>query len=358
MTDIWYATREKVASGLQITQKAYANPELDDAISASSRVAEEITHRRFYPETRVIEVDWPNHSFSPTWEIWLDDNEMVSITELKAGGDIIPLANVNLRRFDDKREPPYQRIEIDLSSASALHSGTTFQRAIQITGVFGFSVTDTSFTDGELGATIDANIKLITINPLVNSRTLGVGVGSLLLIENEYLVITERQMVDTGINTAGAITDSKSVTVVPVTDGSRFAFKELILIDGEFMQVDNVAGNNLIVSRAFDGSVLASHGSGTDVFAGRSFTVARGALGSTAIGHNINTAVTAHRYPKLVTELVIAEAITFLEQKAAAYARTVGAGNNLRETSGAGLEAIRARLNAAYGRTHVRLTAI
>jgi hypothetical protein len=104
------------------------------------------------------------------------------------------------------------------------------------------------------------------------------------------------------------------------------------------------------VKRAWDGSTIAAHTAGATIYAPRTLTVTRGALGTTAAAHA--TSSTAYRWdpPGPVRQLVIAEALTDLLQGRSGYARTAGSGENERETSGRGLADLRQRVYVSHGR--------
>lgn len=344
---IWYATREQVRDSLEIVHTAYANRLIDSRLEAASRSLEGLLHRRFYPERRTVQMDWPNYQYSPTWQLWMGDNELISLETLTAGGTVIT-SDVNLRRGDDRTEPPYSYIEVDLASNAAFAGGTTFQRSISILGLYGYNDTATNIAAGTLGSGINSSVTSLVINP--SSGDYPIGVGSLLLVGTERIVLTERRMSDTGQNLQSSMDDLQSDTLVNVTDGTAFAAGETILIGAERMRINDIAGNNLIVTRAWDGTVLATHSVNDDVYALRTFTAKRGQLGSTAAAHDANDLVYVHEFPGLINELCIAEAIVLLEQNSAGYARMVGSGASQRESSGAGLADIRDRAWAAFGR--------
>lgn len=343
---IRYATREQVRSSLEIAHSAWSDALIDGKLETTSRDAEKFLHRRFYPELRTIRKDWPGYQYSPTWQLWLDDQELISLASFVSGGTSIPTADIKLRRGDDLAEPPYSYLEIDLSSSSAFSSGLTWQQSNVLTGVFGYNETDTGTVRGLLGGNINSAVQTLVINP--SNGTLDVGVHSLLLIGTEYLVLTDRRMSDTGQNLGAALTASNGDTVVSVGDGTAFANGEIILIGGERMRVNDIAGNTLIVSRAWDGTVIDDHLINADIYALRTFTATRGVLGSTAAAHTAADPVYAHQF--VVNELVLAETVVLLEQQSSGYARTVGSGPNLREAKGVGLEDIRQRAYMSYGR--------
>lgn len=346
--DIVYATREQVTRSLEIAHTSWSNSLIDQKLRASSRSIEGLLHRRFYPERRTILKDWPNYQGAPTWQLWLDGEELISLETLTSGGNVIPGNQRFLRRGDDRDEPPYSYIELDLSTAAAFGAGLTFQRSVSVLGLFGYKETDTSVpASGQLGGNVNSSVQSIVINPLNGS--LDVGVGSLLLVGTERMVLTNRRMSDTGQNLQGTMTDVQSDVIVDVTDGTAFAVDEVILLGAERMKIDDIAGNNLIVTRAWDGTPLTTHSAAEDVYALRTFTAARGVLGSTAASHTLADSVWAHDYG-IVNELCIAETVVALEQNSAGYARVVGSGANARESKGAGLEDLRMRAQEAVGR--------
>jgi len=346
--DVWYATRGDVKSALSVADTARANTLVDSKLAAATRSVEGRLHRRFYPERKTLTFDWPNRSGAPTWTLDLGDNELISVETLTAGGTVISSSDYFLRRADDKDEAPYNLIEIDLSSSAAFQSGDTFQRAISILGVFGHNATDTSLASAALSANINDAQNIITLEP--SDGVLSIDVGSLVLCGTERMIVRDRRYADTAINLTGALTAQQSNVTVPVGDGTAFVVGESILVDAETMRIDQIAGNNLIVTRAWDGSVLDDHSVGADVYASRSFLVARNALGTSAAAHTDGDAVYAHNFPALITELTIAEAVVMLEQGASGYARTVGSGSNARETAGKGLEDLREQAYTRYGR--------
>lgn len=345
---IFYATREQVKSSLAIAYTPSQQPLIDQKIDAASRAVEGLLRRRFYPERKTVTFDFPNYQYTDTWRLFLSGNELISIETLSSGGTTIVADDRFLRRTDDIDEPPYNVLEIDLASSAAFHGGTTFQRNISVLGLYGWNDTDTSIPHGSVGANINSSVTSLVINP--SGGIYPVGVGSIVLIGTERLITTARSMSDTGQNLQSNMDDNQSDTIVDVTDGTVFAVGEVILLGAERMLIIDIAGNNLIVDRAFDGTVLQAHTSPVDIYAARTFTVRRGALGSTAASHTALDSVYAHEFPGLVNELCIAEATVLLEQNSAGYARVVGSGANARESAGQGLADIRALAVQAYGR--------
>lgn len=337
---VWYATREQLKAAPDIRESARRDAQLDRALESASRAAENLLHRRFYPQIRTQTFDWPNRSYARPWRLWLDQHELISVDTLTAGGIEIAAADFLLRPDDG---PPFSRVEIDLGSTASFHTGATHQRAISITGLFGYR--DDEEPAGALEAALNGSSTTVDV-----TSSLDAGVGAVLRAEDERMIVTAARMLDTTQNLGAGLTAQANDVTVPVDDGTGFDIGEVIQIDSEKMLVIEIAGNDLTVVRAWDGTVLASHSSGADVHAPRRLTVTRGALGTAAAAHNDATALTRWVPPGLVTDLVIAEAIVRVQQETAAYARTVGSGDNQREASGRGLAQIRADARATYGR--------
>jgi hypothetical protein len=343
---ILYATREQVLQSLEVLQSSYAGSLIDAKIEWASRSIEYQTHRRFYPERRTIARDWPDMRNGYTWEVDLGDQELISLELVNSGGTDIT-ASCFPRRLDDLDEPPYSLLQVDLSSQQSFAAGTTFQRSLTVTGLFsGDKDTDTSIAGGLLASGINSSVQNPVLLPSLGLFT--VGIGSLLLCGTERMVVQGRQMLSSGETLSGDVADRQAATVITSTGASNFAQGETILVDGERMRVNDVAGDGLIVSRAWDGTSLTTHSSGATIYALRQFIVTRGVLGSTAASHSTSDPVYVHQFP--VNEWCIAETVCALEQNAGAYARTIGTGSSAREAVGAGLEDIRNAGYVAYGR--------
>jgi hypothetical protein len=350
---IGYASREQVMRSLEILQASYSGSLIDAKIEWASRLIDNACHRRFYPERRTISHDWPNYRDQYTWSIDLPGiNEMISLASVVSGGTNIT-SGCYLSNADDLDEPPYSTLQVDLSSASAFSTGVTFQRSLVITGLFGYNDTATDLAGGALSAGYNSSVQTINIAP--SSGEFTPGIGSLLLVGTERMVVRGRQMIASGATISSDATDKQSVNVITSTGAAGFAAGETILVDGERMYVNEVAGNNILVRRSWDGTPLSPHTTGAAIYALRQFTVTRGALGSTAASHLNADPVYVHKFP--VNEWCVAETVCALEQNAGAYARTVGTGSSSRDTVGAGLEDVRSNGYVSFGRKG-RLAAI
>jgi hypothetical protein len=343
----WYCTREDVTDSLEIKYFPRAYPLIDRKIAGASRSVEgQLNIPRFAPTLMTVKFDWPNNSYAPAWTLELDSNYIISLTECLAGGNDITSSCI-LRRGDDTDIPPFNRIEIDLSGSSGFSSGTTFQQAIHVTGLFGHS--NDEETIGELAADLAATNGATAE---ITWNTPRLGVGDILRIDNERVIVTERAWVDSGQTITGALTASKSNVAIPVSNGAAFAAGEVIIIDVERMLIIDVIGNNLSVERAAGGSVLATHLTSTPVYALTGVQLARGQLGTTIAAHTSGADIQRWVTPAALREFSKAQAIVDLEQDTAAWARTVGSGATLRESSGKGLADAREQAMLVYGRKY------
>lgn len=343
---VWYTTREAVKAALDVKETARSNAQIDRAIESASRMIDGsvpgagFLHRRFYPELRTMTWDWPNVQSPTPWRLWLDADEIIEAVTLTVAGVALDPGDFMLR---PDHGPPYTHIEIDRSSSAVFSSGDTPQRSISGLCLFGFRNDET--TAGTLTEALDASETAVDV-----SDSAAIGVGSIIRVDTERMIVTGKTMATTGQTLGGNLQALNSDVTVGVANGAAFAVDEVILIDAERMLIVDIAGNNLIVKRPWDGSVLAAHTAGATIYAPRTLTVTRGALGTTAATHLTSTAIARHVVPGLVEELCIAEALNLLAQERSGYARTVGTGENQREMSGRGLREIKNDAYTAYGR--------
>lgn len=341
-----YCSREDVKSAMDFAETARSNAQVDRAIVAATRSVERLTLRKFYPQTDTRYFDWPDRSGSRPWRLWLDGNELVSVTTLTVAGVAIAATDFFLEPANSG--PPYTHVEIDLSSSASFSAGDTHQRAISIAGVYcGCAAEEESV--GSLTANLDADVN----DTAAVSWTQNIGVGDILKIGSERLIVTGRSMVDSTQNLQGDMDASVADDLVAVTTGSAFLVDQVILIGTERMLITDIAGNNLTVKRAIDGTVLAAHTGAVDIFTYSGVDVERAQLGTTLAAHLSGAAVTRHLVPGPVKSLCIAEAINQLQQETSGYARLVGPeemGIRERAQIGAGLPALRDEVRTMYGR--------
>lgn len=339
-----YATREDVKNALDIAATARSNAQVDRAVETASRSVEGLLKRHFYPLTATRHFDWPDRRRSRAWRLWLDGDEVISVDTLKVAGTEIPASDYWLEPHNDG--PPFNRIEMKLGGGSAFAGGdNAHQRAIQVDGLFGYTADEKEVGEltGDLGDTDSATASVSWSDPKV-------GVGDILRINSERMVVTGRTMVNSGQDLQSDLDAQASDVTASVADGTAFATDQVILIDAERMLVTDIADNNLVVKRAWDGSVLAAHSSGADVFTLTGVQLDRAQLGTDLASHSSGAAIRRHDVPGLVRDLTIGEAIDQLQQEQAGYGRTAGQGESERELGGRGLRDLRKEAVARYGR--------
>ncbi|MFD8805565.1 hypothetical protein [Streptomyces sp. NPDC059597] len=338
---IWYTTRESIMRAFDVKDTARNRRQIDDAIEAASRGVEGLCHRTFFPVLATRYFDWPDRAGATPWVLRLDDNDLISATSVSSGGKTIPLDDINLE--PNRSGPPFTRVEIRLSTSAAYGGGPTYQRDITISGLWGYR--NTEQTLGALTTAADSTTTSITVDATTSADT---GIGSILRIDTERLLVTDRRQQATG--QTGTIDASKASTLLPVADSSQFAVDEVILLDAERMRIDDIAGNNLVVERAYDGTVLTAHTS-TPIYAPRALTVTRGALGTTAGAHTSGSTVAQWTPPGLVSQLARAEAIWALLQERSGWFRNAAAsGRSAPELTRTALDALADRVFTEHGR--------
>jgi hypothetical protein len=347
-----YATRETVKAALDSATTAYDNARVDRAVEFASRQVESLTVRRFYPEIATRYRDWPNREYAEIQRLWLDGTfELISLTSLVSGGLTIAPANYFLRRADGLEEPPYTLLEINLGTATSFFSvGTTWQRSIALTGVFGYNLVTAP------AGTLAAAITLTTATTCTVSDSASIGVGSLITIDTERLIVTGKASASVSTITADLAT-LNSANGVSVGNGALYVIGEVLTIGTERMLIVDITGNTLVVKRAYDGSTLAAHTNGDTVYAPRALTVQRGVLGTTAATHLISAPIVVQTYPGPVVSLTVAYALNELLQQGAGYARVAGTGDSQREFTGRGIAALERDAISSCGR-RVRTAAV
>lgn len=362
MSDVPYCTREDVLGSLDWAPGAAVNARVDSAVRAASALVEDVTGRTFCPQVATRYFDWPQpgqSSWSPSmphadrdWpmydaasqRLWLGEADLISVTSLTSGGVTIPPAQYVLYPDDG---PPFTRIEIASTASVSFGGGTpSRQRNIAVTGVFGYSAIT------EPGSTLSALMGLPDQTLTVASGAL-IGVGSLVLIDAERMIVTERGWSVTGQTITVARGASKSDTLLTLSAPIGAVAGERLLIGAERVLVTDVVGSTVVVQRAVDGSVLAAIAPGAAVSASRLLTVTRGALGTTVATHAASAAVRVQAYPNLVRQLALAEAENLLLSAQSGYARTIGAGESIRNAQFAGLKTLRSQVAGAFRRVRI-----
>ncbi len=340
-------TREDVKLALDAKATARSNSQIDDSIEEARDSIEGLLKRRFYTKLETAYFDWPNFQWTYPWTVYFDERELADITNtvpvVTSGGTSIPFADLFFGPWN--YSPPYTFMELNRASNSFFGHGATPQREISVQGAFGYWE---KFRDT---GTITSAMNDTTTGTAVVSNGAAVGVGDVLVCGTERMLVFERNWTNTGDTQQGTGCDTASATdnLLGVPDGTKYSVGEPVLLDAETMLIVGIAGNNLIVKRAWDGSILATH-SGAAVYASRTLSVTRGDLGSTAATHTQGSALTVAVVPSGVHALGVAEALNSVLQKQGGYSRAQGSGNNKQENIGVGLDALRAQVLEEYGR--------
>lgn len=314
-----YTTRETVKWSGDIKWTARVDQLVDKAMEAAARNIEGHLHRLFYPNDTTKYFDWPNFDYAYPWRLWFNQWDVAIPTSVTSGGTPIPLSACNFEPVNSG--PPFTYLELKRDQPYGFGVGPTPQRDVAITGTFGYW----AYTDpaGALAAAISsttATTATVTDGSLI-------GVGDLLVVDSERMLVQARANVDTGqTNLSGAATAMKSDVAIGVTDGTQLHMNEVIQIDSERMLVVDVTGNTATVVRAWDGTPLATHSIGTHIYASRALTVLRGQLGTAAATHLNAASAAIHRVPSVVHELATAETINAVNQKIGGYSDPEGEG--------------------------------
>lgn len=309
-----YISREQFMAAADIHTPANLSATIDRILQAASRGIDQTYHRHFYPLTEAV-----TFSFTGGGQgFWLN-RDLRSITSATVDATAQTVADITL--YPSQYGPPYSWV--DLMGAEVI-----------ITGVWGYSADTTPA--GALAEALDASETGVD----VTDSSLA-GVGDMLLVDTEQMVVTEAALLDTTADLNDTLTADVSDETVTVTDGTLVLAGEVVTMDSERMKIISISGNDLTVKRSWDGSTLAAHSTGLNVFAPRTLTVERNAVGTTAATHLTAATLTRNVPPQPITSLCVAEAQVMFQQEQSAYGRTVGSGESQREAKGAGLVGIR-----------------
>jgi len=348
---IWYCTRESVKTALSEAETARTNAQVDAAIEQGARDAEGLCHREvdgFAPLLATRYTDYPSRDGrSPSYRARFGRGHyLLSATSVTVDNGATTLAPADyILRPDDG--PPYTSLEVSLGGSASLGSSTTWQRAIAITGLWGAENRRKQIgsLSGSLAGTTNATASLAW-------TTARFGTGDVLFIDSEAMTITDRSYVDSGVNLGGSgLTADDADTTVSVADGTAFAVEEIISISGERMRIVEITGNTLSVVRAWDGSQLAAHTVGADIYALTGIELERAVLGTTIAAHSSSAAVYQWQVPGPLATLNRAYAINVLVQERSAWARAIQvASDTAQEVTGRGIRKLEDDVIRLYGR--------
>lgn len=373
-----YCNREDVQRAVDFKDGLLANAQIDRAIQSASDLIDGHLKRVFYPYDATKYLDWPNYAYAYPWRYWLDQHDVLVLTSLQSpAGTVIPLWQVFLEPVNNAGlipARPYTRIELDRSTVAAWGAGPTPQHSIVAVGTWGYGA-DVDAA-GTLAASIGTGDTSITVS---DSSLLGVGdlaviaygrgsatfpafpgtAGALQPYTGERVIITGKTMAatTTTISGSGCTTVSAGDNELTVSGAGALNAGEVIQVDTEQMLITGtVTGGAFFVQRAWNGTVLASHTTGTAIYAPRSLSVLRGQLGTTAASASSATAVSRHRPPELIRDLCIAEAMNRGLQETSGYAREVGEADNARPAPGVALADLWDEAETVYARKNRQRT--
>jgi hypothetical protein len=334
----FYATREQIKEAGNI-KGAAENARIDRLAAARTDSIERLLGRHFYPRYEVRVYNWPAVDQSP-YRLLLDA-DLIEAVVLTSNAVVI----ADFFEYPANVGPPFSRLEIDLGSGETFQAGQTWQRMIAVSGVWGFC---NDFDAVCLMVDADLNDSATVFNVSDSSH---VGIGDLIKLNDELMIVTRSALLATGATLSSNVDGEEKTRVIPVSDGTKFNVGETVTIDAERMLIEDVAGDTLICTRNVDASLLAAHLSAAVVYAPRTLTVERGAVGSIVAAHSENAAVLRNVPPGLITELCIAEVLAAREQELHGYGRDVGQGDGAFELRGIGLDNLRKRVKQAYTRS-------
>lgn len=342
----WLASREDVALALGRGTTVRDVRALDRHVaSATDSITLSCGYPEFSPRVVTRHFPWPADDTSSNWpshrlyfgrDIFASIDTVTvgpsstTITEGTGGWDAYPRNRVN---------EPIRWLELDRSGSASWSTGSTRpQDQVAVGGIGGWS--DEQTLVGALSGLVNASVTVIDLDHMY--PICPVGVGNQLLIDNERMIVTDREPIDTGENLATALAAYESSTIlsqITVGDGTDYAVGEVISVDAEDMLIERIRGTVLHVRRGWGGTTLDDHLTGADIYAYRRLRVERGAVGSTAASHADAATVTRWVEPPALHSLCIALAIDEAIQVGAAYGRTAGQGENEQELRGTGIRA-------------------
>ncbi len=171
---------------------------------------------------------------------------------------------------------PYTRIACDRDSTN-IGAWPARRDIVSISGRWGLY---------ERSVQLAANSsQLIGDTSLVVTNGAEVSPGMVLLVEDEQEVVTATGAAsDSTANLNGGIDGNEEE--IALDDASKVNPNEVLRIDFEQMRVLDKANNLVLVSRGYNGTRRTGHQTGADVYVYRTYSVRRGANGTTAAAHS------------------------------------------------------------------------
>ena len=147
--------------------------------------------------------------------------------------------------------------------------------------------------------------------------------GMVLLINSEQELVTGYSTPSTAVTTIAEDLDT-SEEEITVADGTKVYDGETIRVNYEQMKVLEIQSNTLHVRRGWNNTAKATHTSGANVDAYRTFTVERGVNGTSAAAHTAATTIYRYLVPDDINYLAREIATLMLKKSQGAYAGKTG----------------------------------
>lgn len=157
-------------------------------VTSGSRMIERETLRHFFPYTATNLYRWPSWQIQATWEVWTEEDllSVTAITAASTGTNAQPIPITSYFLEPQWAGPPYNRVEVDLSTGNVFQSGPTPQRSISITGQWGYQSTTVP------AGTVSGLSGAPTITAATCSDASLIDLGDLLLIGSEQAYVSAR----------------------------------------------------------------------------------------------------------------------------------------------------------------------
>ena len=166
-----YCNRWEAMRAVDFSPGVDVNAHADRAITSAAENIDGQMHRVFFPSDDTRWFDWPNQGgtgggqHADPWRLWTDDNDLVCLTNLVTGGQVIPLDQVFVQPWSNPRkgQPYYNRIELDRgTNASFGGYSSSPQNSIALTGTWGYGAD--ADPAGALAAAVGLSDGTITVS--------------------------------------------------------------------------------------------------------------------------------------------------------------------------------------------------
>lgn len=355
----WYCTREAIKAA--INDASSSDAQIDAKCEAASEDLERLLGgRRFIPETGT-KVYMPKSTGQATRSDWaesenpwkyggmsraLDIADLVALTSIKidqdSDGSFADEDAVASTEYEllPRNETPKTRIQ--LTDYGTLLSFPVNKR-VQVVGRWSYG--EETKAAGALAEALDNSETEVQV-----ADASKVEVGDTLLIDTEAMFVSQKSIITTGTTLNDTLTDSLNDVTVTLASGAAVKTGEVLLLDSEKMLVLSIAGNDVTVKRAVEGTVLAAHSTGITVYAYRSLTVVRAVNGTTAASHSDATAISKYAPPADIVELCRAMAVAHLKQDESGWTGQISGGEAGVRVRLSDLFYLRERAIQKYGR--------